>query len=149
MNVDLTVLIAICSGIITISGASAVVYRLASKSIKKIAEEVIRDEMHKNCTLRDSQLFEIDKQLRELKKLFESNTTQTNQALLSLIRERINQIHQEYFLQGWIGAHTLFVVEELYTMYKVLGGNSFIDRQMKDIRSLEVKSAEDEIELRK
>lgn len=45
--------------------------------------------------------------------------------------------------KGFIGAHTLFVMEELYNSYKELGGNSFIDRQMEDIRELEVKSAED------
>ena len=44
--------------------------------------------------------------------------------------------------KNFIGAHSLFVVEELYTAYKELGGNSFIDRQMEDIRSLEVISAE-------
>lgn len=147
MTVDLTILIAICGGITTISAACAVVYRLISKSITKIAEEVIRDEMHKNCSLRDSQLVEIGRQIKDLQKLIKDNDTQNKQAFLALIRERINQIHQEYFPKGWIGAHTLFVVEELYTMYKMFGGNSFIDRQMQDIRSLEVKSVEEELHM--
>lgn len=147
MTVNLSIVIAICGGISTVAGACAIIYRLISKSIKNIAGEVIKDEMTKNCALRDSQLFEIDKSIRELRKIVESNSAQTNQALLSLIRERINQIHQEYFHKKWIGAHTLFVVEELYTMYKLLGGNSFIDKQMKDIRSLEVRSAEDELSM--
>lgn len=143
MNMDLTVIVTSCAAITTVSAASAVVYKIFSKSIKKIAGETIKEEVDRVFGLYDTQLSEINKKLNDLRDELDRSTGQTREAFLSLIRERINQIHQEYVPKGWIGAHTLFIVEELYKMYKALGGNSFIDRHMEDIRALEVRSAED------
>ena len=46
------------------------------------------------------------------------------------------------FTKGVIGAHSLFIVEELYASYEKLDGNSFIYRQIEDIRELQVRSAQ-------
>lgn len=162
--IDLDIVIYICTLIASISGASIIIGKAIKKSVSSAAKEVIderlkkSDEEHKKSieemedrmnkkigSLQDS----VDKQISELRtqlnQLTESQNDVNNKmksALLASTRDRINQAHDYYMRKEFIGAHSLYIIEQLYESYKELGGNSFISDQMKDIHSLDVRSAE-------
>lgn len=162
--IDLDIVIYICTLIASISGASIIIGKVIKKSVSSAAKEVIderlkkSDEEHKksidemedrmNNTISslqnsvDKQISEIREQLDQLSKSQNDVNKKMKSALLASTRDRINQAHDYYMRKDFIGAHSLYIIEQLYESYKELGGNSFISDQMKDIHSLEVRSAE-------
>ena len=142
MHIDVDVIIYICTTIVTISGAGGLILKALKKALKKTTEEVLHNEMDSYTKTFEDQLKETNKKLEAFISGQEVSNSQTRKSLLASTRDRINQAHDYYTRKGYIGAHSLFVVEELYASYKELGGNSFVDRQMEDIRDLEVRSAE-------
>ena len=142
MHIDVDIVIYICTTIVTISGAGGLILKALKKALKKTTEEVLHNEMDSYTKTFEDQLKETNKKLEAFISGQEVSNSQTRKSLLASTRDRINQAHDYYTRKGYIGAHSLFVVEELYASYKELGGNSFVDRQMEDIRDLEVRSAE-------
>lgn len=142
MHIDVDVIIYICTTIVTISGAGGLILNALKKALKKTTEEVLHNEMDSYTKSFEAKLEETNKKLEAFMSGQEVSNSQTRLSLLASTRDRINQAHDYYTKKGFIGAHSLFVVEELYSSYKALGGNSFVDRQMEDIRNLEVRSAE-------
>lgn len=162
--IDLDIVIYICTLIASISGASIIIGKAIKKSVSSAAKEVIddrlkkSDEAHKksidemedrmNNTISslqnsvDKQISEIREQLDQLSKSQNDVNKKMKSALLASTRDRINQAHDYYMRKNFIGAHSLYIIEQLYESYKELGGNSFISDQMNDIHSLEVRSAE-------
>lgn len=162
--IDLDIVIYICTLIASISGASIIIGKVIKKSVSSAAKEVIderlkkSDEEHKksidemedrmNNTISslqnsvDKQISEIREQLDQLSKSQNDVNKKMKSALLASTRDRINQAHNYYMSKDFIGAHSLYIIEQLYESYKELGGNSFISDQMNDIHSLEVRSAE-------
>ena len=63
-------------------------------------------------------------------------TLQASQMVL--IKDRIVQAHDYFCGRGCIGKYSLSTLEELFIMYKQLGGNSFIENLMIEIRKLEI-----------
>lgn len=60
------------------------------------------------------------------------------EALMSIIRDRINQAHSYYMSIGRIERHALFILEDMFKVYETkLGGNSFVKDLMADLRKLE------------
>lgn len=57
----------------------------------------------------------------------------------TLIKDRIVQAHDYFCGKGSIGKYSLATIEELYQVYKDLGGNSFVESLMHEIRELEIK----------
>lgn len=142
MQLDVDVIVYICTTVIAISTAGGVILKGLKKSVKKTTEEVLHDEMGTYTQTFENKLKEMHDQIEKFISGQEKISSQTKKSLLASTRDRINQAHDYYTKKKFIGAHSLFVVEELYASYKELGGNSFVDRQMEDIRSLEVRSAE-------
>lgn len=142
MGVDLTVVITICSAIVTVAGAIAIITKVVNNTVKRIASETIKNELSKSQSEIVETMNDLSKKLNDFCKDQTSVNNQLKASLLASTRDRINQAHDYYIKKKYIGAHSLFVIEELYASYKDLGGNSFISHQMEDIRSLEVKSAE-------
>lgn len=162
--IDLDIVIYICTLIASISGASIVIGKLIKKSVSSAAKEIIyerlkkSDEEHKKSIDEmedrmnkkinalqnsvDTQISEIRTQLDKLTKSQNDVNNKMKSALLASTRDRINQAHDYYMRKDFIGAHSLYIIEQLYESYKELGGNSFISDQMKDIHGLEVRSAE-------
>ena len=162
--IDLDIVIYICTLIASISGAAIIIGKVIKKSVSSAAKEIIderlkkSDEEHKKSiddmedrmnkkisALQDSvdtQISEIRKQLDDLTKSQNDVNSKMKSALLASTRDRINQAHDYYMRKDFIGTHSLYIIEQLYESYKELGGNSFIKDQMKDIHSLEVRSAE-------
>lgn len=162
--IDLDIVIYICTLIASISGASIVIGKAIKKSVSSAAKEIIderlkkSDEEHKKSIDEmedrmnkkinalqnsvDTQISEIRTQLDKLTKSQNDVNNKMKSALLASTRDRINQAHDYYMRKDFIGAHSLYIIEQLYESYKELGGNSFISDQMKDIHGLEVRSAE-------
>lgn len=107
--------------------------------------EVLGEELRKCKSEIESQIVSMNTKVVEFIDHQEDYNEQVKSTLLASTRDRINQAHDYYMRKKFIGAHSLFIVEELYTSYKKLGGNSFIDHQIEDIRELEVRSAETEL----
>lgn len=139
------IIIYICSTLITVCTAGGIVLKGFKKSFKNHVNEVLSEELHECKTEIEKQLIEINKKVIEFIEHQEDYNAQVKAALLASTRDRINQAHDYYMRKKFIGAHSLFIVEELYSSYKKLGGNSFIDHQMEDLRSLEVRSAETDL----
>ena len=162
--IDLDIVIYICTLIASISGASIIIGKAIKKSVSSAAKEVIDERLKKsdeeykksidemedrmNNTISslqnsvDKQISEIREQLDQLSKSQNDVNKKMKSALLASTRNRINQAHDYYMRKDFIGAHSLYIIEQLYESYKELGGNSFISDQMNDIHSLEVRSAE-------
>lgn len=162
--IDLDIVIYICTLIASISGAYIVIGKAIKKSVSFAAKEIIderlkksdeehkksidemEDRMHKKINSLqnsfDTQISEISTQLDKLTKSQNDVNNKMKSALLASTRDRINQAHDYYMRKDFIGAHSLYIIEQLYESYKELGGNSFISEQMKDIHGLEVRSAE-------
>lgn len=162
--IDLDIVIYICTLIASISGAALIIGKVIKKSVSSAAKEIIderlkkSDEEHKKSidemedrmntkisALQDSvytQISEIRKQLDDITRSQNDVNSKMKSALLASTRDRINQAHDYYMRKDFIGTHSLYIIEQLYESYKELGGNSFIKDQMKDIHSLEVRSAE-------
>lgn len=162
--IDLDIVIYICTLIASISGAAIIIGKVIKKSVSSAAKEIIderlkkSDEEHKKSiddmedrmnkkisalqNSVDTQISEIRKQLDDLTRSQNDVNSKMKSALLASTRDRINQAHDYYMRKDFIGTHSLYIIEQLYESYKELGGNSFIKDQMKDIHSLEVRSAE-------
>jgi hypothetical protein len=162
--IDLDIVIYICTLIASISGAALIIGKVIKKSVSSAAKEIIderlkkSDEEHKKSidemeyrmntkisALQDSvdtKISEIRKQLDDITRSQNDVNSKMQSALLASTRDRINQAHDYYMRKDFIGTHSLYIIEQLYESYKELGGNSFIKDQMKDIHSLEVRSAE-------
>lgn len=145
----ITVITTICGLIVSVASASAIVAKIVTKAIKKVSAETIKEELSGKQASTDESLKSLTEDIRSLSNQlseFCSNQKDVNeqlkQSLLASTRDRINQAHDFYCKRKFIGTHTMFVLEELYASYKSLGGNSFITRQMEDLRELEVRSAE-------
>lgn len=132
----------ICGIITSVSAAAAVIAKVIKKAMKKLTEETIKETISVTQKSIDDKIENISKRLSEYMERQEQNNEHVRKTLLANTRDRINQAHEFYMKKQMIGAHSLFTIEELYASYKELGGNSFIDRQMEDIRDLEVVSAE-------
>lgn len=139
---SLETLLYLCGAIVTIASAAGVISKVVKKSFEKSLKQSVNEYYKVYSASFDSKLEELSKEIHEYIQSQNSSNTQVLKALLASTRDRINQAHDYYTKLGYIGAHSLFVVEELYTSYKELGGNSFVDRQMEDIRDLKVISAE-------
>lgn len=142
MEIDVTVVVTICGAITSIAAAAAVITKVVNKTVKKISAETIKNELAKSQKELVDKMSDLNNKLTEFCDSQNVINDQLKASLLASTRDRINQAHDYYTKKKYIGAHSLFVIEELYSSYKQLGGNSFIDHQMEDIRGLEVRSAE-------
>lgn len=142
MDPTIEIILYICTVITSISAAATIIVKISKKAIKKVTEETIKTTMNECQEKLDKRIEELHAKLESFIQNQRQADERVRKSLLANTRDRINQAHDYYMKKGYIGAHSLFIIEELYVSYKELGGNSFIDRQMEDIRELEVKSAE-------
>ena len=145
MEFNLDSLLYICSIIVSVAGAAGIVTKVFKKQVSRQIEDFMQakssnDNNYDNRF--ESKLDELHQLILDFTASQSKNNELVTRALLSTIRDRINQAHDYYMKRGFIGAHSLFVLEEMYTCYKELGGNSFVDKQMEELRDLPVESAE-------
>ena len=136
----LEVLVSICASIVTVSGAVTVIWKILSKNIKQQFDELIETSV-KELDSRFSQ--DLDSIKEKLDIQSEENVSmvkQVSEALLNITRDRINSAYEHYIKKDYIDAHTMFTLEEVYKSYVALGGNSFVQEQMLELRKLRERS---------
>ncbi|GHU53505.1 hypothetical protein FACS1894132_05830 [Clostridia bacterium] len=74
----------------------------------------------------------------------ENDIVNQNYATKKQIKYTLTRIHREVTENGFITRYILECAEDLYTEYKNLQGNSFIDKIMSEIRELPTKAMESE-----
>lgn len=141
-TISLNTILYISGAIATISAAIVIITKLTRKLLLKSLKSSIDECLQSHNESFNNKIESLNQTMVNFIESQNSFNDQFKKSLLSSTRDRINQAHDYYMRKKFIGAHSLFVVEELYTSYKQLGGNSFVDKQMEDIRNLEVRSAE-------
>lgn len=141
-TIDIGLIASICGAIGSIAAAVGIISKFLKKTLTKQIKESMEESHAQYVACTNKELTELKQSIENYINSQNEQNEQVRKCLLSSTRDRINQAHDYYMRKNFIGSHSLFVVEELYTSYKQLGGNSFVDRQMEDIRDLEVRSAE-------
>lgn len=142
MKIDVNAILYVCGAIASVAAAAGIISRIMKKAVTRATEASIHSAMKAYKEDIEKQISELNSKMAAYIETQEKADERLRKNLLSSTRDRINQAHDYYTRKRFIGTHSLFVIEELYKSYKELGGNSFIDRQMEDIRELEVRSAE-------
>lgn len=160
--IDLDFIIYLAGAIASIAAASGTVSKIIKKGLQKTMKESVDKYYDQYSEKFDKKLDQVHEQLEQVHEQLEQSlqsmhdelteyknsqhdaNERVRRSLLASMRDRLNQAHDTYCKQGWIGAHSLFILEELYSSYKENHGNGFADKQMEDIRSLETRSAESE-----
>ena len=143
MNIDLDVIIYLSGAVAAIAAAVGIISNVIKKTIKNVSGEVIKStlsECHKRIS---DEISNLNKKLNDYSEKSAENDELLKNALMNLIKARINQEHTSYAKKSTIGAYSLATLDELYVSYKQLGGNSFIEHEMNDLHSLRVVSAEE------
>lgn len=138
----LEIVLYIAGAIVTLSGALTIIYKIFKKSITNVSEDLISSSINKHTEETNKQIQELSNQLKGLTIRSEEANENLQHTLMSLCRDRINQAFDYYTTKGFIGSHSLFTIDELYDSYKKLGGNGYVEEQMKVLHSLDLKSAE-------
>jgi hypothetical protein len=61
-----------------------------------------------------------------------------NNALRSVLKNSITRTHREFTADGKIGRYTLQSALEMHEQYKALGGNSFVDEIVDELKKLPI-----------
>jgi len=137
-QINLTDITTFGSAILIIGGATTYIVNVVKKTITKVSKEAIDNAFENFSKDFTEKINLLSNQLElHLKEGAESNK-KIEHCLLTSARERINQAHEHYLAAGKISTHTLYALEDMYCSYKALNGNSFTDKQMEDLRELQV-----------
>lgn len=116
----------------------------------KSHKDVERDKLSDKIDDADTKLNEMDNTIHLMNECFESRMKENNSAI-QMLREQVQQSARAYIMErhhhfcytvGAIDDHSLQMLEIRFAYYKSQGGNSFIDRQMEELRGLPRISAE-------
>ena len=158
-NVDTNIIIALASGIVSVSAA----YVVVKKSIKNVTNKIkdnlkkeVKDEVKNE--LIDPMIQKLEKQhnddLEKLTKQIEALTKTVNDWITqaeanqhkmnesayefrkSTLKGLIVQAHSAYTQMGNIPSIVMSTLEEIYENYTELGGNHFASELMEEIRNL-------------
>lgn len=143
MDISLDAILYVCGAIASIAGAAAILNKLLKKTIENTTKDSISKEMDKNQEKLNCQINEIKCALDNYIQSNNDANEIVKSSLLSITRDRINQAHAFYMQNNFIGTYSLSVLEDLFASYQKLGGNSFISKEMQDLRELEVISTEE------
>jgi len=138
MTVDLDNVLYIMGFIITLSAVVGIVIKVVSNVIKKVTAETISGQIDQFTKIFNNQLSELSTSLVTHIGNDGDNTQIIKDCLLFMTRDKLNTAHQFYMAKGSIDNNSLCVLEDIYTSYKTLGGNSFIDSIMVDLRNLKI-----------
>ena len=134
------VIVSVCSSIVTVSGAVTVIWKVLSRNIKQQFNELIETSVKDLDSKFSGDLVDIKEKLDIQSKENSAVMKQVNDALLNITRDRINSAYEHYIKKDFIDAHTMFTLEEVYKSYVSLGGNSFVQEQMLELRKLRERS---------
>lgn len=130
------VLISVCTGIVTVSGAVAVLWKLLSKNIKEQSAELINRSVDEITKQFKKDLTDIKEKLDEQIRKSDEAGKRVDKAIMAIARDRINSAYQYYMKEGAIDSHAMSTLEAVYDSYTAAGGNSFVTAQMEELREL-------------
>lgn len=116
----------------------------------KTHKDIERDELSDKVSEISDKLCEIENTMQSMNECFEDRIKENNSAI-QMLREQVQQSAKAYIMErhhhfcytvGAIDDHSLQMLEIRFAYYKSQGGNSFIDRQMEELRALPRISAE-------
>lgn len=136
MNINLDIIIYVCSSIVTIAGALALCLRWLKKYTTTITEDLIQKLIHKHNNHVECNIRKVENTLSSHINTQREFETTIKSILQVLLRERINSAYIYYKEKESIDLHSLYVLENIHKIYKELDGNSFADDQMDVIRRL-------------
>lgn len=136
MNINLDIIIYVCSSIVTIAGALALCLRWLKKYTTTITEDLIQKLIHKHNNHVECNIRKVENTLSSHINTQREFETTIKSILQVLLRERINSAYIYYKEKESIDLHSLYVLENIHKTYKELDGNSFADGQMDVIRRL-------------
>lgn len=139
VSISLGTIIWICGAITALSAAIAVIKKATTSKITAVTSNVIKDSMTECSQKMQDKLTEMNEVLQDFIKESKESDELIKENMLANARYTINDAHTMYCDRGNIDEHTLYTLEEVYKSYKKLGGNTFIDKQMNELRSLEIR----------
>lgn len=139
ISISLGAIVWICGAIVALSGAIVVVRKAVASRITSVTTEVIKASMAECSEKMQDKLAEMNAALQDFIKESRDSDELAKENMLANARYTINNAHALYCDRGNIDEHTLFTLEEVYKSYKKLGGNTFVDKQMEELRALELK----------
>jgi len=139
ISISLGDIVWICGAIVALSGAIVVVRKAIASKITAVTSDVIKESMTECSQKMQEKLTEMNDALQNFIKESRDSDELAKENMLANARYTINNAHALYCDRGNIDEHTLFTLEEVYKSYKKLGGNTFVDKQMDDLRDLELK----------
>lgn len=147
INID--TLLYVVTALTTISGFCFAVYKGITHYMRKTSKDVFDESLNeyvskleKKHEAHEERLDDIANKLAIIAEESRSSDRKQEEALLALSRDKLNQAYQYYMSKGCIGSHSLCVLEDIYASYKKLGGNTFIDRIMMELRELPIMNEE-------
>lgn len=125
------IILYIAGGIITLSGALAILIKYFTKKISLVAKEALLGDIKS-----------ISDKLDKFVTCYDDEKIKMSKVLMNLAQDRINQAHEYFMKLGSIDSHSMYIVEQLYESYKTLGGNGHAEAQMCNLRQLHAETLE-------
>jgi len=135
-NISVDTLITIGQFIIVIGGAVAIITKVITYTVNRVSKKILEDSFKQFSEKFSKDLERLSLKLSEYMEESSDCSDKIKRSLLSNSRERINQAHEYYMKNGYISVHTMYSIEEVYKCYVELGGNSFVENQIEDLRAL-------------
>ena len=144
ITINLTTVLWVAGAIATLAATGSLLHKL----FKRIAKYLTKDSVDEAVNTETQEikevidgisvtLNEVQVSLNDFIEKSENDFSDVKKILRDQIRERIIHIHNECIKNDRITEQQLFTVEELYSDYHdKLGGNSFVDTLMEDLREL-------------
>lgn len=145
MTINLDIILYICGFIATVTTATAIISKVVKKAVTSMSKDVFESMLKDQNKEINTKISKLTDTLEEHINCSKDNDRIVRDSLLSIIRDRIYQSHIKYTNANCIGAHTMFILDEMYKSYKSLGGNSFIDDLMLELKDLRKVNENDEI----
>lgn len=146
MSINADTILTICSIIISVAGACAVITNVIKKQLAKLTDKVKEETINEinNDIIKplmedtNTKINNIIEKLDSLDKLNESNNEKSNAFKVCTLKGLIIQAHGTYMQLGHISTYVIAELEEIFRVYHDdLHGNHFVANLMEDLRSLQ------------
>lgn len=133
ISVSFAILIAVCT-----------LFGLISKSIKKSFKTTMKTENDRQAEgLKaefNTKIQILTKELSDFKTAKCESDSKLRNASIASARDRLHQAYNQFMPLGRIDEHTLYCIVELAEAYEDLGGNSFVEDEIKELQQMYINN---------
>ena len=122
--------------------ALTVLFGSGGTIVTLVANGKAHDKKHDKTDIELVRVLEEIKSLKQGQTVIKDELVVNSYATKKQIKYTLTRLHREATLRGHVTRYELECAEDLYTEYKRLKGNSFIETVMKELRELPIKFAE-------